>query len=325
MSLLSDKVTSEYKIEDSFVFNLEYVITDNPGNFKEGKVNLYDVGVDFYRVFGKNPLAVTLANNHAIDCGNLGFRDTVNYLQRLGVKYFGAGETKNGYNSPLIFDYCGHKIALIGFSMFNESDSVYGVNYYSNEKAISDIMIAKEKGASSIFVNIHWGVEESPYHTSLQRKIGHFLIDSGVDLVIGHHPHCIQPFEKYREKYIFYSLGNCVFPSFEVESFFDEKGIPQRIYRKRQLRHNKESLSVTYDLETREVVTIEKLRFSGNVLRKLHHVNLEKKETNIRSGNLVSKTRKLLIFLRSNTFVKGKLFDLSALHHEMRIRKGRNI
>ena len=79
------------------------------------------------------------------------------------------------------------------------------------EEAKNGIDYLKENGAQLIIVSMHWGIEKSYNRTNSEQDMAHYLIDNGVDLVIGTHPHVIQEIEKFKDKYIVYSLGNFVF------------------------------------------------------------------------------------------------------------------
>lgn len=321
VSLLDPSITCEYKM-NKFIFNLEYVITDNRSTPKQNKVNLCGERINFADIFKKNPLAVNLANNHIMDYGNIGFRDTLEHLDKYNIKRFGAGEHNDNYGNPLIIEVDKRKIGLIGYSMFNEHTANYGVSYFSKEKAAIDLKYVTDYEVDSIIVNIHWGIEQDPYFTYEQREIGRFLIDNGANLVIGHHPHCLQPFERYKGKYIFYSLGNCIFPNFEVNAFFDENGISKRTHRKRQLRLNRESYAVNFNISKNEVISIEKLVFKNNSLKKISDISLNKKfKKMIINHKTLTKLRKRLIFIYSNSFVENKVFDFNAIRHEIKMKR----
>lgn len=324
VSLLNESMICEYKINNEFVFNLEYVLTDNKSTPKKNKVNLCGNKINFTKFFNRKPLAVSLANNHIMDFGEIGFKDTVDYLNEIEVLKFGVGEVNNGYENPLILDVGSKKVGLMGYSLFNEKINEIGVDFFSREKAVLDIKKARDSNVDCIIVNIHWGIEDDPWYTNQQRNIGHFLIDSGVDLVIGHHPHCIQPFEKYNGKYIFYSLGNCIFPNIKVNCFYDKDNKPKRTYRKRQFPHNKTSYAVSFDLDKNEVIKIEKLKFSNGYLRKSADVDLNKEfRKPLLNNKIIMKLRKRTRFIYSNLFVDGKMFDFNALRHEIEMKKRR--
>jgi len=76
------------------------------------------------------------------------------------------------------------------------------------------VMAELKKETDLIIVNIHWGVEYQHYFNSVQQKAGRLLVDSGAELVIGHHPHVVQGLEIYQGKPIFYSLGNFIFDQY---------------------------------------------------------------------------------------------------------------
>ena len=93
-------------------------------------------------------------------------------------------------------------MAFLGFSQIN------GV---TNAQVKETIKKAKKKRAKIIIVSFHWGIEKSYNSNSTQRTLGHTAIDCGASLVLGHHPHVLQGIEKYKGRYIVYSLGNFCF------------------------------------------------------------------------------------------------------------------
>lgn len=143
--------------------------------------------------------AVSLANNHSLDCFEKGFRDTQKYLSETGVTYFGGFKSKDIVTESVID---GVAIAFVGLDMTivpAPTDALY-----------AQIKALKPRN-TFIIVNIHWGDEYAPEPNSAQKKVAHRLIDSGVDVVFGGHPHVVEPVETYKGKTIFYSLGNFIF------------------------------------------------------------------------------------------------------------------
>lgn len=134
---------------------------------------------------------VTIANNHSWDYGDSGYAQTQRNLGRYGIDFF-------GYDKILTKVIKGLRFAFIGQS-FSLQDSILPLI-----KSIRD-------SVDFIIVVMHWGNEGQYRPDNKQQSIGHALIDAGADLVVGHHPHVLQPIEKYREHYIAYSLGNFVF------------------------------------------------------------------------------------------------------------------
>jgi poly-gamma-glutamate capsule biosynthesis protein CapA/YwtB (metallophosphatase superfamily) len=134
---------------------------------------------------------VSTANNHAWDFGDSGYAETQRNLGRYGIDFF-------GYDKVLYKDIGGLRFAFIGQS-FRLQDSIFPFI-----KSIRD-------SVDFIIVVMHWGQERMYRPDKKQRAMGRALIDAGADLVVGHHPHVLQPTEEYRGRYIAYSIGNFVF------------------------------------------------------------------------------------------------------------------
>ncbi len=311
VALLTEGIKSEYIPKHPYIFNLEYTLSDL-GTPILGKINLRSLISDFKFVFGKSPAAVSVANNHALDFGSVGYLDT---MQRLQAQQIQKINEKGYWYSPQTY--------IVAYSMF---DGCYdGDDYFSfhKEKAKEAIASARDQGAETVIVCIHWGIENHPNFNSKQQEIGHFLVDAGADLVIGHHPHCIQPMEVYKGKSIFYSLGNCIFPSFAVPSHYNENGSYERIYRLRQLSWQRKGLAVNFDEINKRVVSVDVIKLQKQKLKWI------KQETDFRFlspcklGEFVYIARKYIAFIVSNVFIDGKIIDFQALRHELSMRKMR--
>ncbi len=161
---------------------------------------------------------VSLANNHFGDQGVAGMIFTFTHLNENRIEYIGAGESEEKAREPKIIERNGVKFAFLGY---NDTQSAIrkgyaatskkpGVAVLTKENLTQDIKSAKKR-AHVVIVSIHWGVEYEQSPTERQRTFAHLAIDSGASLVLGHHPHVIQPLEEYEDGYIFYSLGNFVF------------------------------------------------------------------------------------------------------------------
>lgn len=141
---------------------------------------------------------VNIANNHSNDYGTEGYDDTKKYLQEAGIDYF-------GHDNVLVKTIKGKKIAFVGYT---------GVGLWINsDKEMQDTIkkLKEEEKVDIVIANFHWGIEYAHSMTNQQRSRAHLAIDSGADIVIGSHPHCLQGLETYKGKYIVYSLGNFVF------------------------------------------------------------------------------------------------------------------
>lgn len=143
----------------------------------------------------------SLANNHAGNHGIEGVEETVNLLNKNNILVTGIA-------GPAIKDVKGLKFAFLGYDDITKPQP--GVSNVNEDKIKSEISEAR-KQADVVIVTFHWGVEYRDQPDDRQKYLGHLAIDSGADLVIGNHPHWIQPVEIYKGKLITYAHGNFVF------------------------------------------------------------------------------------------------------------------
>jgi len=142
--------------------------------------------------------AMSVANNHSGDWGKEAFSDTLLILREANIIPVGAT------TSPEIFEVKGLRLGLLAFSDFP------GLGIRADDEVVEKSVSEARGAADFVVAYFHFGDEYAP-PTDFQKRISHLAVDSGADLVIGHHPHVIQPSEYYKEKYIIYSLGNFVF------------------------------------------------------------------------------------------------------------------
>jgi poly-gamma-glutamate capsule biosynthesis protein CapA/YwtB (metallophosphatase superfamily) len=141
---------------------------------------------------------VSLANNHAGDFGEEGLLDAITRLRANNISVIGGSE-------PVIFKTRkGANAAVIAL------DDTNGEGALDRDRAAAAIAEARGQ-ASFVLVFMHWGEENTTRVSERQRELARWLIDHGVDSVVGTHPHCVQPFDSYHGRPIFYSLGNLVF------------------------------------------------------------------------------------------------------------------
>jgi len=158
----------------------------------------------------------TLAHNHIYDNCREGFENTTNVLHNLNINYLGANIDQQCSQKPFLIN--GDKeIALVNYVTHDTNpnipqDADVYLNFFDLDRSSEEIRVLKKQG-KMVFVILHWGGgSEGRYFPDWdQSKIAKQLIDSGADLIVGHHPHTLQPYEIYRGKYIFYSLGNFCF------------------------------------------------------------------------------------------------------------------
>lgn len=147
-----------------------------------------------------------VANNHSMQIGDDGYIQTINYLTERDVNFAGSNDRRS-----TVFIHQGKKIGFVAFSM--RPDNFSSEPKYWHLPELSDIQqeIGRLADCDYKITFIHWGYEFINRPNLEQRQMAHWLIDIGVDLVIGMHPHVTQGGEIYKDKNIFYSLGNSVF------------------------------------------------------------------------------------------------------------------
>jgi len=192
--------------DDLTIANLESVLSN-----ETEKAEKYDYGNNYW--FNGKPEyanilkagsieAVNLANNHSHDFGPEGYEATRRALDESGIKHFGYSET-------LCTFVKGVKVGLAGFNQLGEYEQGYDPDKLKEE--VSRVTAMLREQSDLVIISFHWGKEYQYEPEQLQKELAHLAIDSGADLVLGTHPHVLQPVEKYNDRYIVYSLGNFCF------------------------------------------------------------------------------------------------------------------
>ncbi|MDR3642044.1 MAG: CapA family protein [Candidatus Doudnabacteria bacterium] len=157
---------------------------------------------------------INSANNHAFDQGLAGLEITNSTLDSLGIAHEGTGDNLDQAWGPAVVTANGIKICFVGASYGTNGGGSLAAQYVA-EIAETDRLnqaITKAKSECDFTVaTMHAGIEYTRIPNAGQKDFAHAAIDDGADMVIGAHPHWVQPFEKYQGKYIFYSLGNFIF------------------------------------------------------------------------------------------------------------------
>ena len=152
-----------------------------------------------------------LANNHIMDNGKVGLRNTINYLKTYKIDHVGAGLSKDKIYKPYLFNKKNQKIAVINVAEGELANEKYndhtGAADMESYQVIDQIRIFKNRGYFILLV-VHAGIEFLPVPAPYIKSIYKNYVDEGADIVIGHHPHVPQGFEIYKNTPIFYSLGN---------------------------------------------------------------------------------------------------------------------
>jgi poly-gamma-glutamate synthesis protein (capsule biosynthesis protein) len=148
--------------------------------------------------------ALSQANNHAYDMGITGYNDSFNFLTAAGIKPFGDPKQLDDH-SVATFDVGSQKIAFLGLE-----EVVYKID---DAAAVAKIRELTAQGYK-VIPFLHWGIEYQHRPNDRQQQLAHEFIDAGAVAVIGCHPHVVQTFETYKNRPIFYSLGNGIFDQY---------------------------------------------------------------------------------------------------------------
>ncbi len=146
--------------------------------------------------------AVTIENNHAGDLGSAGREQTRTSFQQAGLIALDFG------NSPEFLRFGETTVALIAITTVRAADG--RVQQIPSIDVARKLRLARHL-ANVVVVSIHWGTERLSWPNSDQRKQASWLVEHGVDLIVGHHPHVVQPPACVEGKPVFFSLGNHVF------------------------------------------------------------------------------------------------------------------
>jgi poly-gamma-glutamate synthesis protein (capsule biosynthesis protein) len=178
---------------------------------------LDDMGVDL----------VALANNHAYDYGEDAFLDTLDTLENAGIPYVGAGRNLDEASRPVYYIINNMKIAFISATQIEKNDnpdtkgatdtSAGVFRCWNGEKLLETIENAKEN-SDYVIVYLHWGTENETDIDWAQAKQASEVAEAGADLIIGDHPHCLQPIDVVNGVPVIYSLGNFWFNSKTVDT-----------------------------------------------------------------------------------------------------------
>lgn len=197
-----DKVRPLLKRADLVLANLECPLTTRPIEIQKH----FQFRVPPDRVQALTGIdIVSVANNHGLDCGTEGLAETLRTLASAHIRSVGQEA-----QTPLIVNLKGLRVAFLAFSDFR--DSLPGICHYDSLKA-SEAIASARRLADDVVVFMHWGNEGDPEPSYRQRAEANEMARSGVDLILGAHPHILQPVERIGKTVVAYSMGNFVFDS----------------------------------------------------------------------------------------------------------------
>lgn len=169
---------------------------------------------------------LSTANNHSLDQGKTGIISTIEIIEEHGLDYVGTSTDRS--NEPLIVDVQGIEIGVLSYtyglngleSLLTSDELSYMVNLIDEEKIQEDIQYLKDNEVDLIVSYIHWGNEYQRQPSEYQQELGKNMVEWGVNIVFGSHPHVLQKSEiiehNGKENFIVYSMGNFISNQREV-------------------------------------------------------------------------------------------------------------
>lgn len=161
------------------------------------------------------------ANNHSRDCGPHGVEFTVAWLRSHGIDPLGTSESEEATHQGVVLVRNGVRFGFLGYTFDQQNGNWRDIDTriaLADPRAVCRDVAAIQKRCDVVIVSMHSGIEYLPKPTKAQIAFAHAAIGAGALLVIGHHPHVVQPEEDYRGGQIYYSLGNLVFDQYQREA-----------------------------------------------------------------------------------------------------------
>ncbi len=158
---------------------------------------------------------MTLANNHLLDCGRAGVIETLEALASVDIAVVGAGADRSAAHRPAILQQGSVRIGVLGYYWNRRTSATHKLpgSAMDPPEALQADIAALREHVDRVVVTFHWGIPYEREPLTMDRDKARLAVDLGADVVIGHHTHVVQPFEVYRDRPIFYSVGNFTFGS----------------------------------------------------------------------------------------------------------------
>jgi gamma-polyglutamate biosynthesis protein CapA len=197
--------------------NLESPFSDR-GPYREGGL-VFHAAPDMIAGLKLAGIAVaSTANNHTRDCAAHGVEFTVAWLRAHGIEPVGSGESEAATHKGIVLVRHGIRFGFLGYTYDQNNGNWKDIDpriALADPKAVCRDVTEIRKRSDVVIVSMHHGIEYTLKPTAAQVAFAHAAIDAGAKLVIGHHPHVVQPSESYRDGLIFYSLGNFIFDQYQ--------------------------------------------------------------------------------------------------------------
>lgn len=157
---------------------------------------------------------VSLASNHSLDSNELGILNSVKYWKTTDALYNGMADSEESRNNYIIKEKNNITYTMLSYTTSTNGLNIpqgksYLLNKYNAEQVKKDIEAVRDK-VDVLIVAMHWGVEYQSMPNTEQKQIAEYLSGLGVDIIIGNHPHVLQPITKIGDTIVMYSLGNFI-------------------------------------------------------------------------------------------------------------------
>lgn len=161
---------------------------------------------------------VNIANNHLLDRGAKGYENSINFWKSQPVLLVGGYESEQDFNTVRYYKYDDLTIAFLSYTygtngIYLPADSKLWVPYYSENDCVNRQSKEARENADIVIVSMHWGDENSFTPNSIQKEYCDILVNNNVDVIIGTHPHVLQPVKwknrpDGKKTLVAYSIGN---------------------------------------------------------------------------------------------------------------------
>lgn len=223
--LFGDKICQLFNGADYRICNLEGPLSDGDDIVEKTSAALRAPVSTVSALKGIGINCCTLANNHITDAGHQGVIDTIRVLDDIGIRHIGAGISSTSIDSSILFNVGNRIVGLynVAETMYNIPSRTRGGAHLYDEFCVCNDLETLKKRCDYLIVIYHGGAEKYRYPSPETKKRFHRMVDSGADMVLSQHTHCIGSEEYYNGAYLLYGQGNFLFRSFKNE--FTDTGI----------------------------------------------------------------------------------------------------
>lgn len=319
-NLLSDKIIEFLSSSDYTVANVEAPVTDMAISAVKPLVHVSNprIAETLKKINGN---VWNLANNHALDCGEEGLKDTLKYAKESGAMTVGAGLNVCEASKPLVLIKNGIKVGVVSVASHSSeiaTENKAGCFDWADFTRIKSTIKTLKEECDYCVVVVHGGEEFSQIPLPFARDKYKKYLKFGADIVVGHHPHVPQNYETFGDKIIFYSLGNFIFDTdYQRAQKNTDTGILIKInFEKSGLSW--QSLAIKIDRETNTVKDTEPLLIFRDINAKDYNRLIPFAEINYSKNlfnkfNFIKKTEKTsskrkFFKAKLNRFEKGEKF-----------------